>query len=560
MELWLEIVFFAVACLAGIGLISLGTRLLSEGLQLMVGSRIRQVMNWLNQSDSVASLVGVCTATLIQSRISSSVMAVSYAGSGLMNLRQMVFFVLGATFGTFLTPWVFVLDFHRLDLYLLALGILPMMHARWDKLAGAGRFVFALGLMLLGFDIIAFGAMNPDELAAVFASVFDRFPSGVLGLLSFMVLALPISLFVRSTVALVGLMMALVFAGIIEARWAVVLTIGFNVGAILPALMASTRSNTTSIRGIAYVAVMFVLSAFIFALGFEPYMIWLREVSEGLGAFSIAASLTVAPVLAVPLTHIFVNLLAMILGFAFSPGLEPLMARLILAPKKKQIQHLRFFGRPSQFAPSLALEQASQEVKKMSALIHTTLQMTNEVLKSPNEEFEGRALKYEGITDSILEELTVFLAKTMQATLSKKQSFEAACLMQFAVELEKIADHCQEILEYKRSHEISTALNEDILKYFGAALDCFEHVFPMLTDHFNISKDSMDSFLTDMQVYVRNSLEVYDELLLSGLKQHADYSSAIPVFNAVRMIVENTHSIVDLRQRFLLPEADLEKV
>ena len=81
----------------------------------------------------------------------------------------------------------------------------------------------------------------------------------------------------------------------------------------------------------------------------------------------------------------------------------------------------------------------------------------------------------------------------------------------------------------------------------------------MLTDHFNIQPESMDSFLEDMQGYVNDSIQVYDELLLQGLTSHKDYKQAIPVFNSIRKIVENTHSIVDLRQRFLLPEADLAR-
>ncbi|MEO0335277.1 MAG: Na/Pi symporter [Pseudomonadota bacterium] len=556
---YIQIFLFFVAGLAGLGLISLGTRLLSEGLQLMVGARVRRIINWLDQNDSIASVVGALTSLMIQSRISASVMSVSYAGSGLMNQRQMIFFLLGATFGTFLTPWIFLLDSFRLDLYFLALGVLPMMHARWDQLAGLGRAVFAVGLMLLGFDVVAFGAAQPDIVAAWFKWLFGLLPEGPIGFAMLVTCVLPFCMIVRSTVALIGLVMALVFAGLVDTRPAVIMAIGFNLGAVIPALMASRKSNLTSRKGVGFFVLIYLLSIFIMGALFDLYWPQLELWTNRLGVMSQAASLNVGPTLAVPTTHVVVNVLAMAIGFCLSPFAERITSMLFGKPKKKQTQHLKYFGRPSQFAPSLALEQASQEVKKMAALVHTTLHMTQDTLLKASTESESRALKYEGITDSILQELTVFLAKVMQVNLSKTQSFESACLLHFATELEKIADNCQDILEQKKRYEFSEDLKQDLAKYFAAAVDCFEHVFPMLTDHFNIRQESMDSFLEDMQSYVEDSSQVYDELLLQGLTSHKDYNQAIPVFNSIRKIVENTHSIVDLRQRFLLPESDLAK-
>jgi phosphate:Na+ symporter len=557
---FVQIFLFLVAALAGLGLISLGTRLLSEGLQLMIGSRVRKIINWLDQNDGIASIVGALTSLMIQSRISASVMSVSYAGSGLMNQRQMIFFLLGATFGTFLTPWVFLLDSFRLDLYFLALGVLPMMHARWDQLAGIGRAVFATGLMLLGFDVIAFGASQPDLVAEWIRGLLSLLPTGLVGFFVLTLIVLPFCMVVRSTVALLGLVMALVFAGLIDTKSAVIMAIGFNLGAVIPATMASRKSSLTSKKGVGFFILTYLLTVMVLGVFFDQYWSFLDSFTSRLGALSSSTSLNIGPTLAVPITHVAMNILAMMIGFTLSPLAERITSLFFGSPKKKQIQHLRYFGRPSQFAPSLALEQASQEVKKMAALVHTTLHMTQDTLLKANSESERRALKYEGITDSILQELTVFLAKVMQVNLSKMQSFESACLLHFAVELEKIADNCQDILEQKNRHEFSEDLKQDLAKYFAAAVDCYEHVFPMLTDHFNIKPESMDAFLEDMESYVTDSSLVYDELLLQGLTSHKDYKQAVPVFNSIRKIVENTHSIVDLRQRFLLPEANLETV
>ena len=438
---FVQIFLCLVAALAGLGLISLGTRLLSEGLQLIVGPRVRRIINWLDQNDGIAAIVGGLTSLMIQSRISASVMSVSYAGAGLMNQRQMIFFLLGATFGTFLTPWVFLLDSFRVDLYFLALGILPMMHARWDQLAGLGRAVFAVGLMLLGFDVIAFGAAQPDLIAQWLKSLLDVLPDGRLGFFALVFVVLPFCMVVRSTVALLGLVMALVFAGLIETKSAVIMAVGFNLGAVIPAFLAARKSNLVARKGVGYFVVISLVGVIL--LGFSFDFLWhhLERFTNSVGALFPSETLNVGPTLAVPMAHVATNLLIMFIGFMLAPLAEKIMELIFRDPKKKQTQHLRYFGRPSQFAPSLALEQASQEVKKMAALVHTTLHMTQDTLLKASQDSESRALKYEGITDSILQELTVFLAKVMQVNLSKTQSFESACLLHFAVELEKIADN-----------------------------------------------------------------------------------------------------------------------
>ncbi len=551
---------FVTASLAGLGLTLLGTRLLSDGLQIIMGRHIRATMNRLGENSWNSISVGGLTSSMIQSRISAAVMAVSYAGSGLMNLQQLTLFLTGTALGTIISPWIFVIETGRLDLFFLALGILPMLYARWDQLAGVGRIVFAFGLMLLGFDIIAFGSGDPDALLILLRDVFPL--HGVLSLsdiILIMVFSLTLSYLFRSSVALLGLTMALVYSGLFSVPVAVVLTIGFNLGATIIPVLTSRRSNLVARRGVAIYFFNHLIVAALLAFGYKLYLPVLTTMANAIGSVTTAQSLMFASVVCIPMTHVLFNIMAVVVSLLLRPLTLSLVLKLIPPPAKKQPQHLRFLGRPSHLAPSLAIEQANQEVKKLSAMVHSMLGMTVDLFQSEHESVDQRIKKYESITDNILDELTVFIAKVMQASLSKRQSFEASCLLQVAIELEKIADCCEDIIDFQTSEKIFSEVAQELKSFFNTAFEAYEHIFPLITDQVHTSEKAMQTFIDDMDIIIYESVKVYDALLEKGLRQKAEYEAAVGVINSIRRIVEGSKSIIDIKKRYILPDTHLER-
>lgn len=554
------LILFIVASLAGLGLILLGTRLLSDGLQVIMGQHIRATMNRLGENSWNSISVGGLTSTMIQSRISAAVMAVSYAGSGLMNLQQLTLFLTGTALGTMVSPWIFVVEAGRLDLFFLALGILPMLYARWDRLAGMGRIVFALGLMLLGFDVIAFGSGDPDALLMMFRGLLPLHAVPELSDITLILLfALVLSYLFRSSVALLGFTMALVYSGLLSVPVAVILTIGFNLGATIIPVLTSRRSNLVARRGVLiyffnhFVVVVLLIS------GYKFYLPTLTTVANTIGAMTTAQSLMFASVICIPITHVLFNFLAVLVSLLLMPFTLKLIVQLIPQPAKKQPQHLRFLGRPSHLAPSLAIEQANQEVKKLSAMIHSMLGMTADLFQNKQSLADQRIKKYESITDNILSELTVFIAKVMQASLSKRQSFEASCLLQVAIELEKIADCCEDIIDFQTSETVSDEILLELKSFFNTSLEAYEHIFPFITDQVHTSEKALQAFVDDMDKIIHGSVKVYDSLLEQGLRQKEEYETAVGVINSIRRIVEGSKSIIDIKKRYLLPSANLER-
>jgi phosphate:Na+ symporter len=542
---------FVISSLAGIALMLLGTRLLSEGLQMIFSDSIRATMTRLGESGWRSFAVGVSTSFMIQSRISSAIMAVSYTNSGLMSLRQLHLFLIGTTFGTVFFPWLFLIETGRLDLLLLALGILPMLYATQDSFAGFGRVIFSLGLLLFGFDVVAFGSSNPDTILFYIRDwwAFDGQVSmgESLGL---SLLALLFMFAFRSTVVLIGFLMALSASGILTASTAVVATVGLNLGAALLPLWNSRPAHVMSQRGLAVYVANHFLVAFGFVIFLDSYLNWIEPVVTGLSFWTTAHALMFANIVVTPLTHFVFNGMTAIVSLLIQPLWLRWLDQPERSPKEKHKYRLQYFGRPSHLAPSLAIEQVSQEVKKLAAMVHSMLHLTLDTIGPESPSSELRVRKHETISDNLFNEMTTFVAKTLQAHLSKAQSFEAVCLLQTALELEKIADCGEDVIEYLEKSPASGEISNQVRGYLQIAAGAYEHIFPLLTDDMNTDRRSMDAFSRDLDAIALQSVRFYDLLVESGFRQKQEYESGLGAINAIRRVVESSRSIVDIRKRY----------
>lgn len=530
---------FVISGLAGLGLMLLGTRFLSEGLQLILSPSIRSTMRKLGEGKRQAVLIGFTTTFMIQSRISASVMALSFANSGLMSHRQLILFLSGTALGTVFFPFIFLLEVGRLDLVLLAVGILPLLYAKTDELAGFGRCFFAVGLLLLGFDIVAFGSSRPDEILALTQS-WD------LGALSCVVIAAAMMLAFRSTVALLGALMALSAAGVVSNQVIILATIGINLGAVFLTMWNSRDGNETAKRGVGVFLLSYLVLALLLVLNLPIYMGALEFWANELSIWASAKSLMFSSMVLAPALHLALNVAAVGILFMVSLALPNGVDWFSFSKKKKQPHRLQYSGRPSHLAPSLALEHASQEVKKLAAMVHSMLNLTLERSQSADNE---RVVKYESITDNILRELTHYVVQVTQGQLTRAQSLEAVLLLQVALELEKVADCCEELIRFFELQSVSHDIKQEIYGYLQTAGHGFDHVFPLLTDDLRQSPAAMERFAADLKNIVLQSQRFYDRMLEAGLRSKKDYDVALTAFHAIRRIVDGIQSIVDIKKR-----------
>lgn len=252
----------------------------------------------------------------------------------------------------------------------------------------------------------------------------------------------------------------------------------------------------------------------------------------------------------IPLVHLVYNFVAIVFALALNPLHLRWIAKIYSRPAKKERQQLKFLGRPSHLAPSLAIEQASQEVKKMAAMVQSMLNMTRQVFESEEKQTELRVKKYENITDRLLAELSIFITKVMQSSLTKKQSLEAAYLLQMAVELEGVADCCETVLKFKSATNSDEGLLSQIQRYLESAIEPFEYIFPLLTETISIDDDSMQRHEEKLKTLVKKSHSQFNDLIRSNSSDKYT-NSVIECMESIHRIAEHSRSMLDARTIFI---------
>ncbi|MCL2354440.1 MAG: Na/Pi symporter [Oscillospiraceae bacterium] len=105
-----SLVFF----IGGIGLFLYGMKIMSDGLQLSTGSRLKRILKVLTTNKFSGFLVGFIVTAIVQSSTATVVMVVGFVRAGLMNLSQVVGVIIGANVGTTTTGLIIALNLHTI--------------------------------------------------------------------------------------------------------------------------------------------------------------------------------------------------------------------------------------------------------------------------------------------------------------------------------------------------------------------------------------------------------------------------------------------------------------
>ena len=139
----------------GLGIFFLGMTQLSESLQSLAGSIIKQAINWLTTNRFIAVFVGLVITMIIQSSSITTVMVVSFVNAGLMNLTQAIGVIFGSNIGTTITGWIIAIKIGKYGLLLIGLGIFPFLFAKKTGWKNSGKLLVALGLVFFGLQLMS---------------------------------------------------------------------------------------------------------------------------------------------------------------------------------------------------------------------------------------------------------------------------------------------------------------------------------------------------------------------------------------------------------------------
>jgi len=494
--------------LAGsLGLFIYGMKAMSEGLQKVAGSRMRNVMKAMTANRLLGVFTGFITTVLIQLSSVTSVMVVSFVNAGLLSLRQSISVLMGANIGTTVKAVLFSwLGFAAMDIHAFALPIVglafPLLFFKGKQTKALGEFMVGFAVLFLGLEFLKDVVPAPTPASMALLSRLED--NDFLSVLLFTGLGMFFAMVVQSSSVALAATMVLCQNGIIGFEMAASAVIGLNVGTTATANLAALVANAWARRAALAHFLIKAIGAVWALLLFVPYM---HLIDSNVTRIH-GASPYVDPnalVWALTYLHISFNVLNTLFLIGFVPQLERLVVRLVPARTEADEEYrLEYIDDPVMaLSPELSILEARKEISKFGRLASSMCGMLQQLLVATNEQERDalmtRIAKYEDITDRIEVEISKYLTRTSAEAKDEEMSERIRGMLAIISDLERVGD-----IFYQMSRQLERK-HAERLWFTPEQRSNLQELLDLLDSAFAVMQKNIDA--EDGQVSIDEALE-----------------------------------------------------
>ncbi len=454
-------ILFVIINLAGaLAVFLFAMKLMSEGLQKFAGSRLRHVLTKITGKPLSGILAGTGVTAVIQSSTATTVMAVGFAGAGLLTLNGAIAVVMGANIGTTVTAWIITIfglgnaasgDGITLSMpMLIAAASLFFIFSKKDKMQYLGQTIMGLALLILGLNLMesAVPALSDDVAHAI--SAWSHW--GFWSILLFIVIGAILCIILQTSSAMTAIILLMASQGWIEFPIALALVMGQNLGTTLTAQVVAMTTGTTGKRTARAHLVFNVAGVLICLVLFYP-------ISNGIVALTgITPDNPTTPEnralypWAITIFHTLFNVLTTVVLAFFIPQIVKIVEWMV--PDKTDADgeeefRLTYLEPTMLSTAELNLQSAKSEIEEFSKRVLRMYTFLPGLRTAKNdEEFDGimnRVAKYENITDRMELEITKFLTRVGSGDVSQHASERISSMLRIIDNLESIGDAIYQI-------------------------------------------------------------------------------------------------------------------
>lgn len=532
-----DILFIILKLAGALAVFLFALKLMSEGLQKFAGSKLRHILTKITGKPISGILAGTGVTAIIQSSTATTVMAVGFAGAGLLTLAGAIAVVMGANIGTTITAWIITIfglggnsgeDKVPLMPMIIAAISLFFIFSKKNKMQYLGQTIIGLALLILGLGLMGDSVPPLDENVAHTIASWGRW--GYWSVLLFIVVGAILCIILQTSSAMTAVILLMANQGWIDFPTSMALVIGQNLGTTLTAQVVAMTTGTTGKRTARAHLVFNVVGAILFLIPFYPICNGVMFLSEKLD--TLLPTIPLVP-LAITVFHTLFNVVTTIVLAFFIPLLVKIVTWMV--PDKKADEGEEEF-RLTYIEPTLLstaelnLQSAKSEIEEFSKRVlrmYTFLPGLRTAKKE--EEFDAimaRISKYEGITDRMEMEISKFLTRVGSGDVSQHASERISAMLRIIDNLESIGDAVYQIgITRKNKREDAVHFDESL----NANLDHMTELVQKALDVMDTNLHDYDHVDLEAAYAAEKEINQYrDELRakhLEALKQGTyDYS------------------------------------
>lgn len=480
--------FLNVLILIGsVAMLMYGMKVMSEGLQKMSGSKLRNILGTMTTNRFSGIATGAFITTSIQSSTATTVMTVSFVSAGLLTLSQAISVIMGANIGTTATAWIMVAGGAFDMRYLIYTSMILAIGCIYTgKNKNLGEFIIGLAFMLLGLYTLKGNAadMHLDQNESV-QQFFGQFGNNYGTYFLFLLIGGLLTCSVQSSAAIMAITMTLCSANVLNIYQGIALVMGENIGTTITsnvvALSASTQARRAAMAHLIFnlFGVVWVLCIYTFfvntvcgLVNYDPQCTTYTEEQMALLLPMVLAAF-----------HTSFNICNTAILVWFIKPLERVVCFIIKQKEggEEEEGRLKFIGGGLLSTAELSILEARKETIQFCQRCYRMFGLVRELLHTEKgEDFSklfSRIEKYESITDNMEIEIANYLNKVSEGRLSSDSKMQISRMLREVDELESIGDSCYNLARtINRRRQYA---NEDF------TAEQYEHIHNMmsLTDH-----------------------------------------------------------------------------
>ena len=474
-----EIIF---GVLGGLAIFIYGMNLMSDGLKKAAGERMRRILETLTSNPIMGVIVGALVTAVFQSSSATTVMMVGFVNARLMTLPQAIGVIMGANIGTTITAQLIAFKIGNYAYLIAAIGFVFFFFFKRRNIKYLGQIIFGFGILFTGLNIMS-DVLKPLADNPLFTRwILELGDRPILGVL----IGTIMTVFIQSSSATIGVLQRLasqpiiqdgVTKALIPLTTAAPILFGDNIGTTITAWLATIGANRASKRT-ALVHSMFNLVGTLVALTFLPAFISLViSVSP-----KVTAAFTEAEAIGrqIANAHTSFNIMNTIIWLPFVGFLAWLVQRILPGEDRVVERGAKYLDRHMLDNPAVALDLSTKELVRMAGFSREMLDKVKDTFISGNTASINQIRETEGILDDLQQEVIQYMSTLVsQVSISEKDSERMADLMHVAGDIERIGDHCVnivELTEYNNAEKIrfSEQAIQEVDDVFNLALEMLD--------------------------------------------------------------------------------------
>ena len=456
----------------GMGMFLYGMEMMSDGMKIAAGNKMRTVLEKLTSNRFLAVGVGAFVTMVIQSSSATTVMLVSFVNSGLLSFVQGLGVILGSNIGSTVTAQIVAFKVTDYALALIAVGAIMALFSKKGSTKNIGFVILGFGLLFYGMKVMS-DTMKPLRSNDAFIRILASFENPLMGILA----GAAFTALIQSSSATTGIVITLASLPVLPGQPPAItleagipLIFGANIGTCVTALLAGLNASREAKR-VAIAHVTFnVAGVALFCFWIPTFADWISNTSDNIPR-QIANA------------HTIFNIIATVVFIPFTP----LIARLIIKYfPDKEID--RDISKPAVMnldenvfdTPAIAITNAQAEIRGVVGLLERVVGsvaipfISSESLhdiENEDEDFEkGLQNRIEKIT-YLNNEISSYLIKINNQDLTDSQSREVFTLVSVVNNINSIKNsvnlrlHDLLIKKESESENLSANLIDEVESY-----------------------------------------------------------------------------------------------